>query len=290
VKIEARPPFRLDLTANVLRRLSTNVVDVLTPDGVFVRALEDGSILEVTSVARNLVEAHLIGRRPARPRAVKALVTRMFGLDRDLTPFYRAVRAVPWLAALARRMRGVKPPRYPSLWEAIVNAVVFQQVSLVAASAILCRLIEALARPVAYRDATLYPFPSPEAFLRTPIERLRGCGLSASKAHALHELGRAIPVGTLDERVLESLPTAEVLERLVSLRGIGPWTASVVALRGLGRLDVFPLGDAGIGRTLPALAGGRAVELAELLAKLGEQRGMLYYHVLLGRLEADGIL
>ena len=65
-----------------------------------------------------------------------ALVRRMLGADRDLTQFDRAAARVPWLRRLARRMRGVKPPRYPSLWEAFVNTIAFQQVSLHAASAI----------------------------------------------------------------------------------------------------------------------------------------------------------
>ncbi len=284
--IDTLPPFRLDLTANVLRRLSTNVVDVLTPDGIYMRAFDDGTILEVRGGAARTLEARFVGSR----RSPSALVRRMLGTDRDLRPFYRAVRAIPWLAALARRMRGVKPPSYPTLWEAIVNAVVFQQVSLAAASSILGRLIAKLSHPVAHLGLTLFPFPGPSAFITTPAEQLRACGLSANKARTLHELGAAIVDGTLDERALGALPTTEVVERLVSLRGIGAWTASVIALRGLGRLDVFPLGDSGIGRGLPALARGDPTELGDVLTILGEQRGMLYYHVLLGRLEAAGAL
>jgi DNA-3-methyladenine glycosylase II len=214
----------------------------------------------------------------------------MLGVDRDLRPFYRAVRSLPWLAALARRMRGVKPPSYPTLWEAIVNAVVFQQVSLAAASAILGRLITSLAQPVVHRGVTLYPFPGPHAFIAASADQLRARGLSANKARTLHEIGAAIADGTIDERALMALPTTEVIERLVSLRGIGAWTASVIALRGLGRLDLFPMGDSGIGRGLPKLTGDNVVELGDVLTTLGEQRGMLYYHVLLGRLEAAGAL
>ena len=68
----------------------------------------------------------------------------MLGVDRDLAHFDRAAAAIPWLNPLAARMRGVRPPRYPTLWEACVNAIVFQQVSLHAASAIMERLIVAL--------------------------------------------------------------------------------------------------------------------------------------------------
>lgn len=284
--IETRPPFRLDLTVNVLRRLSTNVVDVLTPEGLYLRAFDDGAILEVAAAGRTTIEARFV----ASSRSPAALVRRMLGTDRDLRPFYRAVRAIPWLDALARRMRGAKPPAYPTVWEAIVNAVVFQQVSLAAASSILGRLIATLSRPIPHRGIALYPFPAPPAFAGATVERLRACGLSANKARTLHELAASVAAGQLDERELAALPTPEVVARLVSLRGIGPWTASVVALRGLGRLDAFPLGDSGIGRGLATLSGDDPTELGQILTILGDQRGMLYYHVLLGRLEAAGVL
>ena len=77
-------------------------------------------------------------------RRLLALARRILGADRDLGHFDRAAARIPWLAPLAARMRGVKPPRYPTLWEACVNAIVFQQVSLLAASAIMRRLIVAL--------------------------------------------------------------------------------------------------------------------------------------------------
>lgn len=283
--VAAREPFRLDLTAHVLRRLSTNVVDLLTDDGVYLRAFEGGAILEVTA-APGGVDARFIRSR----RSPAALLERMLGLDRDLRPFYRSARAIPWLDALARRMRGVKPPSYPTLWEAIVNAVVFQQVSLAAASSILRRVIEALSPPIEHRGLRLYAFPDPQRFLATAPEQLRACGLSANKVKTLLEAGRAIVEGVVDEGELTALPTTEVVERLEELKGVGPWTASVICLRGLGRLDVFPLGDSGIGSGLPRLAGDDRRELAEILALLGSQRGMLYYHMLLGRLEAAGML
>lgn len=283
--IDATPPFRLDLTAAALRRLSTNIVDLWTEEGTYLRALESGAVLEVEAAAGDGVEARLHGSHK-RPQA---LVRRIFGLDRDLRPFYRALRDVPWLEALARRMRGVKPPRYPSLWEALVNAIVFQQVSLAAASSILRRVIEDRSRPIEHAGLRLYPFPGPERFLDVPHEELRSLGLSINKARALTELARALVEGRIDEADLERLPTPEVIASLTEQRGIGAWTAAVVALRGMGRLDIFPLKDSGVAATLRQLTGAE-VDVDGLLARLGEQRGMLYYHLLLGRLEARGAL
>ena len=70
----------------------------------------------------------------------------------------------------------------------------------------------------------------------------------------------------------------------MQLRGIGPWSAAVVLLRGFGRLDTFPLRDSGVARTAALLSGDPNVDLDAVLEALGPTRGMLYYHLLLGRL------
>ncbi|MBV9737801.1 MAG: hypothetical protein JO177_06475, partial [Candidatus Eremiobacteraeota bacterium] len=68
----------------------------------------------------------------------------------------------------------------------------------------------------------------------------------------------------------------------------GPWSAAVILLRGLGRLDVFPLNDSGVAASLKLLSGRTTVNLDRLLLQLGDQRGMLYFHLLLGRLAHAG--
>jgi DNA-3-methyladenine glycosylase II len=226
---------------------------------------------------------------PGEAERAFAVARRMLGADCDTSSFVRRAARIPWLRALARRMRGVKPPRYPTLWEACVNAVVFQQVSLLAASAILRRVIESLGEPVEADGARLYAFPGVGPFLAAEETALRAAGLSAGKAATLRRVGEALTEGKLDEAMLEERPSPAASELLCSIKGIGPWTAAVILLRGLGRLDVFPANDSGAARGLAAL-GGDDVDLGAALATLGDQRGMLYYHVLLARLEARGEL
>ena len=140
--IPVRTPYRLDLTVNVLRRLSTNLVDVLSPDGSYVRLLEATSELVVVRVRQpnpGTLTVELEGDRRDHPRLL-VLVRRMLGVEADLTRFYRSASDIQWLHPLVLRMRGVRPPRYPTMWEACVNAIVFQQISLHAASAIMGRL------------------------------------------------------------------------------------------------------------------------------------------------------
>jgi DNA-3-methyladenine glycosylase II len=287
-RVAVRAPYRLDLTANVLRRLSTNVVDRF--DGTtYSRLIGDAhapALLRVTQSGPSEITVDIdaaVGTYDA-----EVVAERMLGIDVDLTPFYAAAAGVAWLAPLVAGARGVKPPRYPTVWEACVNAIVYQQISIHAAGAILRRVIERCSAPVAFGDERLYAFPAPQTLVDANAEDLRGLGLSINKVVSVRSVARAILDGAIDEAALMLLPTPDLMAALAEHRGIGPWTAAVIALRGFGRLDLFPMNDSGVARSVRDLSGRADVDVEALLARLGDQRGMLYYHLLIGRLAARG--
>jgi DNA-3-methyladenine glycosylase II len=285
-------PYRLDLTVSALRRLSTNVVDVLTPDGEYVRAVgtpHHPLVIRVRQERADSIAVTIAGTASEHSQLL-TLVRRMLGIDRDLAHFDHAAARMKWLRPLALHLRGLKPPRYPTLWEAFVNAIAFQQVSLQAASAIVRRLIMALGQPIASQGAALYLFPSAEQVLGAEDDLLRATGLSARKLATLRRAGDALASGTLDEAMLQERPSTDAAALLQQIKGIGPWTATVILLRGLGRLDVFPMNDTSVVRNLALVAGSTPLDVQRILAALGPQRGMLYYHLLLARLEARGEL
>lgn len=288
-------PFRLDLTVSALRRLPTNIIDVLTPTAQYLLAFEGAQGPLIARVAqpraRSLavtIEGNAVDASD-RKRGL-ALIRRTLGVDRDVRPFTRAAATVPWLAPLARRMRGIKPPRYRSLWEAFVNAVVFQQVSLHAASAVVQRLILAFGIALESEGTPLYLFPNAHRVLHGSDRELRGLGLSASKIATLRRAGDAVASGAIDEPMLEQRASADAASLLQQIKGIGPWTATVILLRGFGRLDVFPMKDSGVARSLGLVARTALGDVGAVLDTLGSQRGMLYYHLLLARLDAQGTL
>jgi DNA-3-methyladenine glycosylase II len=285
-------PYRLDLTVSALRRLSTNVVDVLTPDGEYVRVIAGARrpvVVRVKQERPDSIAVTIDGPRSEHAQ-VLVLARRILGVDRELTHFDRAAARMPWLRPLALRMRGVKPPRYPSLWEAFVNAIAFQQVSLHAASAIVRRLITTLGQPVESEDTLSYVFPSAEQVLGADDELLRATGLSTGKLATLRRVGEALASGAMSEAMLEEHPSADAAALLRQIKGIGPWTATVILLRGLGRLDVFPMNDTSVARNLALVAGSATLDVGKILGALSPQQGMLYYHLLLARLEARGEL
>ncbi len=281
-------PFRLDLTVSALRRLPSNLVDVYTADGRYLRASNDDGGCTITCVTQPQVEAlavSVVGT--ADPKTALARVRRMLGTDRELDDFYARAEQISWLAPLVGRLRGLKPPRYPSLWEACVNAIVFQQISLHAASSIMRRMIETLGDHTVYDGIPLAVFPDVERFLRASDLQLRGAGLSAGKLSTLQRAARAIVADELNEDHLQAQSSEGAASLLRGIKGIGPWTAAVILLRGLGRLDAFPANDSGVAANV-ALVSGTALDASAIADTLGSQRGMLYFCLLLARLESRG--
>ena len=261
------------------------------PDGAYLRVLGDAAEPAVVRVRQPSPETLTIvieGDRREHPRLL-ALVRRMLGVEVDLTRFYRSASGIPWLHPLVLRMRGVRPPRYPTLWEACVNAIVFQQVSLHAASSIMGRLTLGLGEPVEHGGVRLYPFPGVEQVQRAPDSLLRGAGLSAGKLATLRRVADALESGG-DRRGADGetprvpMPPPCFAASRGSARGRPPSSCCADSAGS----TCFP-------RTTPAWrvtwrwsAGSAPLDVEALLEALGPERGMLYYHLLLARLEAGG--
>ncbi|HTD78758.1 MAG TPA: hypothetical protein VK898_14065, partial [Chloroflexota bacterium] len=162
-------------------------------------------------------------------------------------------------------------------FETIGMTIPFQQVSLAAGQSIANRVVERFGR--SRGDSWLFPLP--EAIAAALPDELRACGLSEAKSRTLQTAAEMILDGRLAEADLLGLSSVELIERLDAMPGIGPWTAGVIALRGLGRLDVFPRGDVGARRLLAQLLGLPAPltesEESALLDRLGPTRGFVYF-------------
>jgi len=130
----------------------------------------------------------------------------------------------------------VRPPA-ETHFEALVRAIVYQQLAGAAAAAIHGRLIAALGGQV-----------TPERVMPLPASTLRSVGLSANKTASLQDLAAKVLDGTvvLDPSRLRAESDAEVVDRLTAVRGIGKWTAEMFLMFQLRRLDVWPTGDLGV--------------------------------------------
>lgn len=124
-----------------------------------------------------------------------------------------------------------------SPYEALLRAIIYQQLSGKAAATILGRLLQL------YKDAT----PTPQQFLHTPDDTIRACGVSRNKLAALRDLATQTLNGTIPPlSTLHDLSDAEIIRRLTAVHGVGPWTVQMMLIFSLGRPDVLPATDLGV--------------------------------------------
>jgi DNA-3-methyladenine glycosylase II len=178
----------------------------------------------------------------------------------------------------------LRPPRFPTLFEAIANAIANQQLSLEVGIELLNRLTERFgARPP--DDHGLVAFPEPEAILGARLADLRGLGFSMRKADYLVSSAHAIVTGAIDTERLVASDRDTATQLLLALRGIGRWSAEYVLLRGLGRLDVFPADDVGarnkLQRFMHLAQAPNRDEIVKMTERWSPYAGMIYFHLLL---------
>ena len=150
-----------------------------------------------------------------------------------------------------------------SPFEALAEAIVYQQLTGKVAATILGRVVD-LFRPK--------KFPSPQDILRTPDERLRGAGLSRAKVAAFKDLARATLDGTVPRlTALKRMDEEEIVARLTAIRGIGRWTVEMLLIFRLGRPDVLPAGDYGIRKGFARTFDTRALPTPRQVLRRGER-------------------
>ena len=213
------------------------------------------------------------------------------GLKADLGDFSRLASHDAKLSQLAARFRGMKPPRFASVFECLANAIACQQVSLTVGILLLNRLAEMFG-PAADNDPQAHAFPQPEDLVAAVPKDLYELGFSRRKSEYIIDLARAMVAGTFDANRLVTLPNEAARAQLESMRGVGRWSAEYVLLRGLGRWDVFPGDDVGAANKLKHWLGLRKPPdyqgVHRRLARWRPNAGLVYFHLLLQGLAQAG--
>jgi DNA-3-methyladenine glycosylase II len=188
----------------------------------------------------------------------------------------------------------MKPPRFPTIFEAVVNAFACQQLSLEVGLELLNRLATITGARLGRPGHVRYAFPTAQDITRLPAAEYRAIGFSGQKVRALLELARSIARQELELEPLAREDDDVLRQRLLELRGVGRWTAEYVLLRGLGRLQVFPGDDVGAQKRLARWLGRRRpldyAGVRRALERWQPYAGLVYFHLLLDGLSQAGAL
>ena len=295
------PPFRLDLTVWALRRRSRNLIDRW--DGTTYRRVimlgrrpTELATRQIGSpmAPRLVVTATPFPRTLLERRQMRSIVARLLGLQIDLTEWYKLAETDARLRPLADKFRGMKPPRFPTTFEAVVNAFACQQLSLEVGLELLNRLASISSPRIGMPRDARYAFPAAPDVAKLRPEECKAIGFSGQKVRALLDLARAITRRDVDLELLQQEDDAVVRQSLLNLHGVGRWTAEYVLLRGLGRLHVFPGDDVGAQKRMAKWLGrSRPLNYTGVLRVVEQWQpfsGMVYFHLLLEGLSQAGVL
>jgi DNA-3-methyladenine glycosylase II len=298
--LEVAPPFRLDLTVWALRRRPVNQIDrwdgaawrrtVIAGDGPVELA-----VTQVASMERPRLKVEMAGApSEASESLIRQTLNRALGIDIDLALFYAMAARDSRLNELAGPFRGMRPPKFPTIFEALANGVTCQQLSLEAGLALLNRLVASHGQAPPFPPGAEKAFPRPCDLASANLQSLRALGFSRAKGVALIETASAAERRDIDLERLGNLDDAALCAKLDDLRGVGRWTAEYVLLRGFGRLNIFPGDDVGARNGLQRwLRLPRPLDYEGAKKILREWRpygGLVYLHLLLKNLEEKGLI
>ena len=157
------------------------------------------------------------------------------GLDDDLSPLYTAARRDPAFQRVADRLYGYHQVKFPSPFELLCWAILCQRVPMPVARTMKQSLVEAVGNRMELDGRVLWAFPEAEQLAALDEDELTALIGNRRKAGFLH--GSIRRWLDLDEGFLRGGDYGAVRERILELPGIGPWSASFLMIRGLGRME-----------------------------------------------------
>ena len=259
--IKPVPPFNFELTAGYHTYFQSRYGTDTMEDGVYRRLLDLDDKLVLASVrsigtldAPELVlELQGPELSPDDVESATDRVSWLLGVDQGLAPFYELARADQAMAGLVEQFYGLHLPHTASVFEALVLAVLGQQISTSVARIIRTLLIETFGPSAEFDGETYYAFPRPASIWASSPAELHTMKLTQRKSEYVHGLAGSALDPEMGLERLEELTDREIVEKLVALRGVGMWTAQWALIRAVGRPDALPLGDLALRRVVSRL-------------------------------------
>lgn len=293
--IKPIPPYDFDLSARIFSSGDPQIREY--QNGKFSQVLRVGRLVRVNIESEGYMDQPLLrveleshdDLSSSQLKSVSEMISRIFNLNLDLNPFYHKIEDDKVMEKLVYRLRGLKSPITPTIFEALIDSIIEQQISLKAAHSIEMRLIKSFGDSMKVEGETYYAYPSPKNLAHLKLQDLRDCGVSFRKAEYIRDLSFDIMNGELELETIGELDnTQEMIEDLTKIRGVGVWTAELTLLRGLRRFDALPADDIGLRRAISHFyrndAKISATEARKIASSWGEWKGLAGFYLIMAEI------
>lgn len=211
------------------------------------------TLIEITESSNQLIINVLVGNNSEKE--IIDFVKDWFDYNRDLSPFYELLENDDELKYMTSEYAGLRLLAIPDLFEALCWSIIGQQINLTFAYKLKRRFTEIYGTKLNYENADYYLFAKPEIVANIKVEDLLPLQFSNRKAEYLIEIAKQFVSGNISKEILSAHSTAEAIRLLVSVRGIGEWTANYALMKSLKRLECVTYGDVGLYNALHNLKG-----------------------------------
>jgi len=271
MRIQLPKRFNIERMLNHVRASSYGLPYQFVGQSVLRRPLRITGIPAITefdlsragSMGLNVVSCHRdiewSGRKQTTLRRELAAQARfLWGIDGN-DGHLASMASDPIMAPLLARFGGLRIIRATDMYEALLVAVIGQQVSVQAAQSVRRRLMVTIGTRVSVNSGRsrekYYLYPTPRQLTKAGESGLCDQGVSRQKARYLLEIATRTVAGELDCGIFTAMNDEDAIRYLCEIKGVGRWTAEVALMRGLDRTDIFPAGDLGLQSALQKLLG-----------------------------------
>ncbi len=288
-QIELNQPFDLDVTVDCWVYPDVQPTPELKKPGEFARCIPLGDqivpvrVLQLDRGKRPRLQVQWPAQFGRNHGAIITAIEWMLGWDVDTRPVLAAIKKDSIIAHLHKPLQGLRPFSHPTFFEALVKAILQQQVSFRSANQVTRRLVEDYGPRCQLGEEQLFGFPTLETLSVLSEAKLRECKLGF-KAPYLVGLFEELVVGNLQLDELAESDTSTIIKKLDALRGIGKWTAELAVLTGVRRLEVFPADDLGIRQIISQLylkgKPARRTDVELVAERWGSVRSLVLYFLM----------
>ncbi|MCX2450823.1 DNA repair protein [Pedobacter sp. PLR] len=170
-----------------------------------------------------------------------------FDLQLDLNPFYALIAQDSRLSFMKADYYGLRLIGIPDLFEAICWAIIGQQINLTFAYKLKRKLVERYGTTIEFNGNRYFLFPDPAVLANASLEDLQAMQFSRSKAGYVLKIAEAFANQSLSKAVLREMPDVAARQKaLISVKGVGIWTANYALMKSLKERSCIPHGDAGL--------------------------------------------
>lgn len=187
---------------------------------------------------------------PHTQNVIEQYIRDLFDLDRDLAPFYKIASDDPILSELVKKYYGYRVIGIPDLFEAMIWAIIGQQINLTFAYRLKQRFVEHFGEKVVWKGIHVWLFPEPEKIAALNVTDLKKLQFTKRKAEYIIGFAQMTASGKMSKALLQDKSYEELKHILTTLRGVGNWTADYVIMRCFNHLDALPIADVGLQRAL----------------------------------------